>query len=101
MKVLPRNTILPGDAQAVLAALLPESVDCVVTSPPYFALRDYGVAGQLGREGRVEEWVTKVRAVCRGIARVLKPTGSLWLNIGDNRPRTLRRGALRERTEQR
>ena len=93
MKVLPRNTILPGDAQAVLSRLLPESVDCVVTSPPYVGLRDYGVPGQLGREARVEEWVASLRTVCRGLARVLKPTGSLWLNVGDTYSRDARTGA--------
>lgn len=83
MKTLPRNAILPGDARTVLASLLPESVDCVVTSPPYFRLRDYGAAGQLGQEATVEEWVANLRAVMRGVGRVLKPHGSVWLNVAD------------------
>jgi DNA modification methylase len=83
VKVLPRNTVLVGDAQRVLGGLLPESVDCVVTSPPYFGLRDYGVAGQLGREAAVTDWVIQMRGVMSEIARVLKPHGSVWLNVGD------------------
>lgn len=93
MKTLPRNTVLTGDAKTVLDTLLPESVDAVVTSPPYFRLRDYDAAGQLGREQTVEEWVASLRAVCRSIARVLKPHGSLWLNVGDTYSRNLRAGA--------
>jgi len=91
--VLPRNAILRGDAAEVLAGLLAESVDCVVTSPPYFGLRDYGVRGQLGREAHVDAWVAELRTVCRGLNRVLKPTGSLWLNLGDAYSRRWRAGA--------
>lgn len=83
MNVLPRNQVLPGDAATVLGGLLPESVDTVVTSPPYFQLRDYGMPGQLGAEPTVAEFVDNVRSVTRGIRRVLKPTGSMWLNLGD------------------
>jgi site-specific DNA-methyltransferase (adenine-specific) len=83
VKALPRNTVLVGDAAEVLAALLPESVDCIVTSPPYFGLRDYGVAGQRGREQHVAAWVARLRDIFHGLARVLKPTGSVWLNVGD------------------
>lgn len=84
MKTLPRNTILRGDARDVLAGLLPESVDCCVTSPPYVnGLRDYGASGQLGREPSVSEYVANLRTVLRLIRAVLKPTGSLWLNLGD------------------
>lgn len=81
---LHRNQILIGDALTRLAELPTASVDAVITSPPYFALRDYGAAGQLGLEPTVEEWVTNVRAVCRELARVLKPTGGFWLNVGDS-----------------
>lgn len=84
MKTLPRNAILPGDARSVLGSLLPESVDCVVTSPPYFRLRDYGAAGQLGQEATVEEWVANLRGMMRGVRRVLKPHGSVWLNVADS-----------------
>jgi DNA modification methylase len=93
VKTLPRNRVLTGDARAVLDRLLPESVDAVVTSPPYFQLRDYDAAGQLGLEQTVDEWVASLRAVCRSIGRVLKPHGSLWLNVGDTYSRNLRAGA--------
>jgi DNA modification methylase len=78
-----RNRLLIGDALTRLRALPSESVDCVVTSPPYFGLRDYGVTGQLGQEPHIEQWVAGVLAVCRELHRVLSPHGSLWLNLGD------------------
>jgi site-specific DNA-methyltransferase (adenine-specific) len=94
MKTLPRNAILTGDARRTLAGLLPESVDCCVTSPPYVAaLRDYGRTDQLGQEPTVSEYVTNLRAVLREVRRVLKPTGSLWLNLGDAHSRHPRQGA--------
>jgi DNA modification methylase len=80
----PRNTILTGDALATLRDIPGSSVDCVVTSPPYFQLRDYGTRGQLGMEATVSGWVANLREVSREVARVLTPTGSLWLNLGDS-----------------
>jgi len=93
VKSLPRNVVLPGDARQVLAGLLAESVDCVITSPPYYRLRDYGVRGQLGQETTVDEYVANLRAVMREVRRVLKPTGSLWLNLGDTYSRHVQAGA--------
>jgi site-specific DNA-methyltransferase (adenine-specific) len=94
--MLPRNTILTGDARDVLAGLLPESVDCCVTSPPYAnAVRDYGAPGQLGQEPTISEYARSLRAVLCGVRRVLKPTGSLWLNLGDGYARHPRQGAPR------
>jgi len=84
VKVLPRNQILAGDAKERLSELLSESVDCVITSPPYFRLRDYGAPGQLGQEHSVEEWVENLRSIFRELARVLKPHGSVWLNVADS-----------------
>lgn len=83
MRVLPRNTILAGDARERVSELLAESVDCVITSPPYFRLRDYAAPDQLGQEPSVDEWVGNLRAVFREVARVLKPHGSVWLNVSD------------------
>jgi len=60
------------------------SVDCVVTSPPYWGLRDYSTEGQLGLEETPEEWVVNMVAVFREVWRVLKPTGTLWVNLGDS-----------------
>ena len=90
---LPRNTLLVGDATERLRQLPQGSVDCVVTSPPYFLLRDYGVEHQFGLEPTVEEWVNNLRGVVAEVARVLKPTGSLWLNLGDSYSRHARYGA--------
>lgn len=94
MNVLPRNVILAGDAREVLPTLLPESVDAVVTSPPYFQLRDYDLGpGQLGQEATVDRWVEHLRSTMRDVYRLLKPTGSLWLNLGDTYSRHARLGA--------
>lgn len=84
MTTLPRNTLLAGDAAAVLSRLPASSVDCVITSPPYFQLRDYGVKGQIGLEPTIDAWVSSLRRVFAQVARVLKPSGSLWLNLGDS-----------------
>ena len=81
---LPRNRVLVGDVRARLLELPDASVDCVITSPPYFGLRDYGHPAQLGLESNVEAWVEVLRGVCRELARILKPTGSLWLNVADS-----------------
>lgn len=97
MKTLPRNTILTGDARDVLPTLLPEWVDCVVTSPPYFRLRDYGgAAGELGRERTVAQWVENLRVVLREVRRVLKPHGSVWLNVADGYSRHPGSGVARK-----
>jgi len=61
-----------------------ESVDCVVTSPPYYGLRDYGIDGQMGLEESPEEYANTMVNVFREVWRVLKPTGTVWLNIGDS-----------------
>jgi DNA modification methylase len=76
-------TILVGDVLEKLATLTDESVHCVVTSPPYWGLRDYGCDGQLGLEPTVEEYVEKMTAVFREVRRVLRKDGTLWLNMGD------------------
>src|SRR5262245_45737225 len=92
MNQLPRNTILGGDATERLRQLPMASVDCVITSPPYYQLRDYGMSGQIGLEPTICEWVTNVRTVLAQVARVLKPTGALWLNLGDSFSRHPRYG---------
>jgi DNA modification methylase len=92
--VTPRNTILIGDARSVLSGLAPGSVDCAITSPPYFGVRDYGVVGQLGMETSIDGWVDALRQACNELARVLVPSGSLWLNLADSYARHERDGAL-------
>src|SRR5581483_2748162 len=77
-------TILNGDCRDVLKALPSESVHCVVTSPPYFGLRDYGVAGQIGLEPTPDAFVAELVSVFREVRRVLRDDGTLWLNLGDS-----------------
>lgn len=93
MSDLERNQIVLGDADAVLRNLPADSIDTIITSPPYFLLRDYQVEGQLGLEGHVDSWVEHLVTVTDQLARVLKPTGSLWLNLGDSYSRHDRYGA--------
>jgi site-specific DNA-methyltransferase (adenine-specific) len=71
-----------GDALTVLQGLPADSFDCVMTSPPYWGHRDYG-GGGIGLEATWQEYVANLGAICAQLKRVLKPTGSFWLNIGD------------------
>ena len=73
-----------GDCLDVLPTLDAESVQCVVTSPPYFGLRDYGHDGQIGLEPTVDEYVAKLVAVFREVRRVLRDDGTVLLNLGDS-----------------
>jgi len=77
-------TILQGDCREVLATLPEGSVNCCVTSPPYWGLRDYGVDGQIGLEQTPDDYVSQMVAVFREVRRVLKDDGTLWLNLGDS-----------------
>ena len=77
-------TLYHGHALDVLRALPGESVDCVVTSPPYFGLRDYGVEGQLGLEESPAEYVAALVEVFAEVKRVLAADGTFWLNLGDS-----------------
>ena len=81
--VLNGSCILQGDALEVLGRLSSECVQCVVTSPPYWGLRDYKIKGQIGLEATLEEFLGRLVAVFREVKRVLKEDGTLWLNIGD------------------
>lgn len=71
-------------ANALRIPLPDESVQCAVTSPPYWGLRDYGIAGQLGLEPTPDEYIAGMVAVFREVWRVMKPNGTLWVNIGDS-----------------
>jgi len=73
-----------GDALEVLQTMPAHSVHCVITSPPYWGLRDYGVEGQLGLEPTPEAYVEHMVAVFREVSRVLRTDGTLWLNMGDS-----------------
>lgn len=76
--------ILTGDCREVLKTLPDASVQCCVTSPPYYGLRDYGVAGQIGLERSMHDFIAELVAVFREVRRVLRDDGTLWLNIGDS-----------------
>lgn len=77
-------TLYGGDCRAVMAEMPAESVHCVVTSPPYWGLRDYGTDGQLGLEATPEAYVANMVDVFREVRRVLRADGTLWLNLGDS-----------------
>lgn len=82
--------ILTGDVRAVLKTLADDSVDCCITSPPYWGLRSYLPADhpqkhlEIGSEPTVQEWVRTLAQVFEEVRRVLKPKGTLWLNLGDS-----------------
>lgn len=76
--------ILVGDVIEQLKTLPDQSVNCVVTSPPYWGLRDYGNDGQIGLEATPQEFVNKMVEVFRQVHRVLRDDGTLWLNLGDS-----------------
>ena len=80
--------ILIGDARERLRDLPDASVHCCITSPPYFGLRDYGVEGQIGREETPDAFVAGLVELFREVRRVLRPDGTLWLNLGDSYART-------------
>lgn len=82
--------ILIGDCRDVLRRLPDASVQCCVTSPPYFGLRDYGVAGQIGLEPTPDAFVAEMVAVFREVRRVLRDDGTLWLNLGDSYASTVK-----------
>jgi DNA modification methylase len=73
-----------GDCRKILKRLPEQSVNCCVTSPPYFGLRDYGCDEQIGLEETPEEFVAEMVAVFREVKRVLRDDGTLWLNLGDS-----------------
>lgn len=75
--------LLVGDSLSRLKELSDKSVDLVITSPPYFNLRDYGVVGQIGQENSVDDYLDNLIAVFDEVYRVLKDNGSCWINISD------------------
>ena len=83
MTKLRTDTIINRDALYALRELPEESVHCCVTSPPYYALRDYGLDMQIGREDTPEQYIDRLTEVFRELRRVLRSDGTLWLNIAD------------------
>ncbi len=81
--MLPSWAVRQGDAIEVMRGMEPESVHCVVTSPPYWGLRNYGMDGAYGLEPTLDEYIANMVEVFREVRRVLRKDGSLWLNLGD------------------
>jgi site-specific DNA-methyltransferase (cytosine-N4-specific) len=79
-----RTEIIVGDARQVLHEFPEGHFRCVVTSPPYWGLRDYGIEGQIGAETDVEDYITDLVRLFREVRRTLADDGTLWLNIGDS-----------------
>jgi DNA modification methylase len=77
------NVIHNTDCLTGLKELPDNSIDCIVTSPPYWALRDYGVEGQLGLENTFQDYIDKLLEIFTECKRVLKENGSCWINLGD------------------
>ncbi len=81
--MLENRTIYQGDVLERLKDISENSVDCVITSPPYWYLRDYGVEGQWGLEKDFHDYLKKMQVLMNSIRRVLKTTGTVWINLGD------------------
>lgn len=77
-------TLWHGDARTVMETMSAGTVDCIVTSPPYYGLRDYGVRGQLGAEGSPQSYIESLVAALSEARRILANDGTLWLNLGDS-----------------
>lgn len=75
--------VLHGDTRDIIRRLPDNSFQCVVTSPPYWGVRDYGVHGQIGAEAELDAYLDTLVAIFREVRRVLKPNGTFWLNIGN------------------
>lgn len=78
-----KNKIICGDTLTELKKIPNESIDCIITSPPYYAKRDYGVKGQIGLEKTIDIYLKKILAVIQELKRVLKKEGTFFLNLGD------------------
>ncbi len=79
-----KSHIIPGDALQELRQIPDGCINCCITSPPYYGLRDYGVEGQLGLESSPQEYIDKLVKIFREVRRVLRQDGTLWINIGDS-----------------
>lgn len=83
-EAISRSLLLCGDARAGLALLPDESVQTVLTSPPYWSLRDYEVEDQIGRDDSLDAYLNAIVAVFEQLWRILRPDGTVWLNVGDS-----------------
>lgn len=80
---LDSSVVIEGDAVLSLKRIPSDSVQCIVTSPPYWGMRDYGLKGQIGLEGKLQQYINKLVDAFSEAKRVLKDDGVFWLNIGD------------------
>lgn len=94
--MIEKNIVYNMDCIEGLKTLPDNCIDCCVTSPPYYALRDYGVDGQIGLENSPEAYIDKLVDVFSEVFRVLKPEGTLWLNLGDSYCGTGDKGNLKD-----
>ncbi len=78
-----QHRVLIGDCIESMRTLQDQSIHTCVTSPPYFGLRDYGMAGQIGLEETPAEFIARLVEVFREVRRVLRNDGTLWVNMGD------------------
>jgi DNA modification methylase/DNA-binding XRE family transcriptional regulator len=76
--------IIQGDSRRALASMPDDAFQCCITSPPYWGLRDYGIAGQIGAEASPTDYIADLVAIFREVRRTLREDGTLWLNIGDS-----------------
>lgn len=76
-------TLTHGDIRDIIKLVPTESVQCIITSPPYWGVRDYGVEGQIGAEPNLEDYISTLVSIFSEAQRILKPDGVFWLNIGN------------------
>lgn len=76
------NSVICGDVMGVMSQIEPNSIDCIITSPPYYQLRDYGWTGQWGLEKTYQEYLENMIKFMSECKRVLKDTGTMWINLG-------------------
>ena len=81
---VPRSRIIVGDALSVLRGLPSESIQCCVSSPPYWGLRDYDIDDQIGAEAILADYISNLCQIFEEVRRVLRADGTLWLNLGDS-----------------
>jgi site-specific DNA-methyltransferase (adenine-specific) len=84
LPALDESLVIHGDAKVALPKLPEKSVQCCITSPPYWSLRDYGIPGQIGLEASIDQFLNRLVEVFAEVKRVLRDDGVLWLNIGDS-----------------
>lgn len=94
-----RSRIVTGDALSVLRRISDNYIDCCVTSPPYYDLRDYGIDGQIGLERTVYEYIYNLVGVFREVRRTLRLDGTLWINIADTYSQSRRMGGYVKKKE--